>query len=124
MRADETIQKILLGDALEGIAVAVFVKDEYGRHAAANQAAVDLTGYSRDEILGLTAEELSGRDAIDLDQRLVDFRKNGHLPGRGPLRRKDGTIIEIDYAWMETTAGGLPFYLFFVVPAGTPMFAG
>ena len=123
-RADATLQKMLIGDALEAAPVAIFVKDEYGRYVATNAAASELTGYSREELLELPPEALSGRDELDLQQKLAEFRASDKLPGRGPLRRKDGEIIEIDYRWLTTTVGELPFLVFFLARAGEPMFSG
>jgi PAS domain S-box-containing protein len=121
--AREVFQPAIWGEAFEHAPVALLLKTEQGRYAAVNQAACELTGYTREELMSLPPEELSGRDPDQLRQNLAEFARTGTLPGRTPLRRKDGAVIDVDYRWIDTKVGGLPFLIFFMVPAGSGFFA-
>jgi PAS domain S-box-containing protein len=101
----------------------LLLKTEDGRCAAVNDAACDLTGYTREELMSLRPQELSARPPGELQQNLDEFARTRALPGRTPLRRKDGTVIDVDYRWMETTVTGMPFLIFFMAPAGSGFFA-
>lgn len=120
--ADDLIQSTLLGEAFEHAPAAIFVKEESGRSVAVNQAACTLTQYTRAELLALPPEQLSGRDPAELAANLDEFARSGRLPGRTPLRRKDGSTIDVDYRWFSTTVGGIQFFVFFITPAGEPIF--
>jgi len=117
------IQPAIWGEAFENAPVALLLKTEQGHYAAVNHAACDLTGYTREELMSLPPEELSARDPDELRQNLAEFESTRTLPGRTPLRRKDGSVIEVDYRWMETMVNGLPFLIFFMVPAEKSFFA-
>src|SRR5918994_1845014 len=121
--AGAIIQPAIWGDAFENAPVALLLKTEQGGYAAVNRAACDLTGYTRDELMSLPPEELSARAPDELRQNLAEFERTRTLPGRTPPRRKDGSVIEVDYRWMETTVSGVPFLIFFMVPAEKGFFA-
>lgn len=53
-RASAILQETLLGEAFDNFDGAIFVADERGRYVAVNRRACELTGYSRDELLGMT----------------------------------------------------------------------
>jgi PAS domain S-box-containing protein len=112
--ARELTHAFLLGDALEGAAVAALLKDADGRYAAVNAAACELTGYSRDELMTAGADVLSGRTPEELERILAAFRANEPMPGKGPLVRKDGTVIEVAYERIPTSVGGVEWNLFLV----------
>ena len=114
---DDLVQVTLLGEALEHLRVAVIVSQEGDNPIAVNQAACELTGYSRDELLALPAAGLSGRTAREHERKLLDFTRHGRAPGHAPLRRKDGSIIEVQYRWVATRVAGMDIHLFFVSPA-------
>jgi PAS domain S-box-containing protein len=122
IHADDLLQVTLLGEALEHLDVAVLVADESGVRIAVNHAACELTGYERDELLALPTEELSGRDPRDHERKLLDFARHGRAPGRMPLRRKDRSIVDVEYRWLPTRVAGMDYYLFLVAPAGTGVF--
>ncbi len=120
---DDLVQVTLLGEALEHLRVAVIVSQEGDNPIAVNQAACELTGYSRDELLALPAAELSGRTAREHERKLLDFTGHGRAPGHAPLRRKDGSIIDVQYRWVATRVAGMDIHVFFVAPADEDPFA-
>jgi len=107
--ADETMRK--LSTAIEQTADSVVITDRNGVVEYANQAFTDITGYSRDEVLGNTPRMLkSGRHTEDFYRRLwqtilrgevftdvmVNRRKNGEFFYESktitPQRDAQGTI--------------------------------
>ena len=120
---DDLVQVTLLGEALEHLRVAVIVSQDGGAPLAVNQAACDLTGYSRDELLVLPAAELSGRSAREHERKLLDFTRHGRAPGHGPLRRKDGSIVEVRYRWAASRVAGMDVHVFLITPAEDDPFA-
>jgi two-component system sensor kinase FixL len=77
---------------------AILLADDQGRYIDANPAACDLTGYTREELLRLTAEELTApahRD--DARQHWQAFLRAGKQGGDCLLRHKDGHIISVEY---------------------------
>jgi PAS domain S-box-containing protein len=124
IRADDLLQVTLLGEALEYLDVAVLVADESGGRVAVNQAACELTGYKRDELLALPTEDLTGRAPRDHERKLLDFARHGRAPGRMPLRRKDGSVVDVEYRWLPTRVAGMDYHLFLIAPSGTDVFAG
>lgn len=84
---------------------AVFVLDEAGRYLDANEAACAMTGYSREELLSMTAHDLV--DSGELAERpfqLPYLAEGGALSGvQRRIRRKDGAYVEC-----ETSVSGMP----------------
>ncbi len=75
---------------------AVFILDLEGRHLAANQRAVDMFGYSMEEILKLSFREVS----VDLEQShnvLARLLAGEHVPAyERRFRRKDGQVFPVE----------------------------
>jgi two-component system sensor kinase FixL len=73
--------------------IALFVSDSHGRYLEVNGAACALTGYVRDELVGMSiADVLAGEDASDLAERLVGLLVLGSGRGDIRIRRKDGSV--------------------------------
>jgi PAS domain S-box-containing protein len=103
----------LLGDAVDGSPHAIIVSEEdFGPVIAVNEAACRLLGYSRQELLRLpsTTWAASEREVVaHVYDRLR--RRGSHVRATARLRRKDGTLVEIDY-WASTTkVSGMDFLL-------------
>ena len=122
-RTDDLVQVTLLGEALEHLRIAVLVAQDGEPPVAVNQAACRLTGYSRDELLALPLADLTGRSAREHERKLLDFTRHGRAPGHGPLRRKDGSVVEVQYRWFVTRVAGMDFHVFLVAPADDDVFA-
>jgi PAS domain S-box-containing protein len=108
--SDALIQMSLLGEAIDGAPVAVFVFEENGRHAAVNRYACRLLGYSREELLSMRLGDL----AVSRDDEV-----EGHSPivggdepeGITRVRCKDGTELSLRFRGSETTVAGMSFYV-------------
>ena len=107
--AEPLIQATLLAEALDNGPVAVFVVGDDLRHIAVNQYACTLLGYTREELLALSARELAPE--LDLDEQLVSALSSRRLGGRTVLRRKDGSRIEIEFRSDEAQVAGMPFFV-------------
>ena len=78
--AEPLIQATLLAEALDNGPVAVFVVGDDFRHIAVNQYACTLLGYTREELLALSARELAPE--LQLDEQLVSALSARRLGGR------------------------------------------
>jgi PAS domain S-box-containing protein len=71
--------------------VALFVSDAGGRYLEANGAACALTGYTREELVGMSiADLLAGDDTRAIAERLVGLLGLGSGRNEVRIRRKDG----------------------------------
>ncbi|MGB8166794.1 MAG: PAS domain S-box protein [Chthoniobacteraceae bacterium] len=73
---------------------------------AVNDAAVNLYGYSREEFLALTMDQIA-----DPDESAVEPDRRGETPGPAPTtpwrhRRKGGEILRVESTWHEIPFGG------------------
>jgi PAS domain S-box-containing protein len=101
----------LLGEALDRFQVAAFVFDPHGVLAAANEAAMAMTGYSRAELSGLDSTSLMPEPAIAPAQ-LAAVVAGSLRSGDGAIRQKDGTVIPVRFHVDTTTlASGETYYL-------------
>lgn len=76
----------------------ILVSDDERRVIDANPAACNLVGYTRDELLGLRAEDLYPPDLRPyVDQHWQSFMENGRVSGEMPLLRKDGALRDVDF---------------------------
>lgn len=101
------VQAGLLGKAFETSRHAVFVSS-YDRNVilAVNQAACELLGYSREELLESTPGTYTTRSDDELDGVYEELREPGATRrGRAQLKRRDGSIATIDYwgSWVRVT---------------------
>jgi PAS domain S-box-containing protein len=81
----------------EGIEDAVFVHAPDGRILDANPAASRLLGYSREELLAMTTNDIDDPEfAAGYEDRLKSQLALGHLSCEGRHRTKDGRVIPVD----------------------------
>ena len=95
--AIELMQETLIGEAAATGSVAVILSDDDLRYVAANDAACELLGYSRLELLALDVADvvLAERDWIRHASRAVIDGATHH--GTSRVRCKDGSEIEVAY---------------------------
>jgi PAS domain S-box-containing protein len=116
-RGQALIQTGLLGEALEGGPVAIFVADEHMRYIAVNAYACELLGYTRDELLELTVADVAGPGSA---QAFDDFMDGAERLGSYELRRKDGTTFILRYIASETTVAGMEMFVSVGRPVAAP----
>jgi PAS domain S-box-containing protein len=109
-RSDVQLQRALLGEALDTAGLAAFVFEDDEHYVAVNDAACELSGYTRAELLELPLRELSAQP----EQTLRNLRKvaaGTKVSGRAKLRRKDGTVVDVRYRASRATIAGMPFLI-------------
>jgi PAS domain S-box-containing protein len=112
--AQPLVQASLLGEAIDGGPVAVFVADEEMRYVAVNQFACSLLGYTREELLALMVTDVAR--APDVAVRYDEMLSTRFQSGAVTLSRKDGSELGGSYLAQETTIAGMGFYVCVVVP--------
>ncbi len=75
----------------ENTLTAIFVADDNGNYITVNQAAVDLTGYSSDELGNMKVSDLQTIVKPGAAERYNEFIKRGHETGEFDFINKDGT---------------------------------
>ena len=113
------LHQALLGEALMGGGSAVIVSDDAGRYLAANDAAVELLGYSREELAGLNARDVSEKTDEQLGEVMAMLKRERSVESVATLRRKDGVVGRIAYMGAESVVGGLPVYITVTAPIAT-----
>jgi PAS domain S-box-containing protein len=112
--AEPLIQASLLGEAIDGGPVAVFVADERMRYLAVNRYACELLGYERAELLALTvADVVASPGAAEDYERMM---RAGSGAGTTALTRKDGATVPARYLARETRIARMPVYVSVVWP--------
>ncbi len=107
--SEPLIQASLLGDAIEHGPVAVFVADDQGRYVAVNQAACQLLGYSREELLTLRATDVARYEEAPAEWAEMELR--GSHTGVATVTRKDGSTVGFAYVAGATVVAGMPVFV-------------
>jgi len=107
--AHDVIQRSLVGEAVDGGPVAVFVADHDRKYIAVNEFACRLLGYTREELLELRVTDVAVNEdaAADYD----DMVRSGRMSGRSLLRAKDGRELPVRFRASGTTVGGLELFV-------------
>ncbi len=93
--------------AFEGSRDAIFITDTGARFIAVNQAACELTGYSRRELLGLRLRAL--RDRAELETQRANHARvmsGEELLSEAQIVRKDGTKVAVEFNDRRILVGG------------------
>ena len=112
--AEPLIQATLIGEAVDNGPMAIFVADESGRYVAVNTLASDLLGYTRAELLDLTAHDLAPDEPVEAN--FAQLAHEGSLSGTTVLRHKDGSDVTIEWHASRTTVAGMEFFVSFARP--------
>jgi PAS domain S-box-containing protein len=107
--ANAQVQEFLLGEAVANAGYAVLVADDEMRYLAASDAACELLGYSRDELLQMHVPDVV--EESDAADRYREMTQSGRQRGRITLVRKDGSRVDAHYEAYETRIAHMPYYV-------------
>jgi PAS domain S-box-containing protein len=110
------IQAELIAEALSSASVGFLVWDDHRRYVAANAAACEILGMTLEELLGREVGEqtVEGREAVD------DALASGFSSGTAHVQRLDGRgSVEVFYATFATKTAGMPFMATVIAPLQT-----
>jgi PAS domain S-box-containing protein len=105
-QVDEALQRYELLSAYSRD-IMLFIRRDDGRILEANKAAVDVYGYSRDELLALRIHDLRARETKGL---IADQLAKADLEGilfESVHRRKDGSTFPVEVSSQAATIGGV-----------------
>jgi PAS domain S-box-containing protein len=109
--SEPLIQTSLLGEAVEHGPVVVLVADEHGRYVAVNQAACQLLGYTRAELLTMRLTDVARYDEAPAEWAEMELQ--GSHTGVSTVTRKDGSTVEFAYVAGATVVAGMPVFVSF-----------
>ena len=112
--ANEHVQRELLREAAENGPAAIFVVGDDCRYVAVNDFACRLLGYSREELLGLSPEDVSPDSPMAAGFK--ELVGNGVLVGESLVRTKTGRDIKVQYRAAEAKVAGLDFWVCVALP--------
>ncbi len=93
---DEAVKR--LEEAVRVHPCAVLFSDNTGRYLGANSAAVELTGYSRRELLAASVFDITPPvDEREMELLWRAFLRTGRQDGEITIRRRDGSQISSRY---------------------------
>jgi len=94
-------------EILDRLGDAVMVTDLEGRFIEANLAAATMLGYSRGELLSMSARDVTAWPTERIEAEFERFLTDGYWRGEVELRRKDGSTITVDSSSsiLETPTG-------------------
>ena len=98
---------------------AKLVADDFGTYVDADEAASELLGYSRTELIGMTIWDLTpGAQVTDGLALWQQFVKRGHDAGLFRLRKKNGEEIDVAYEALANVEPGRHVSYLREVPTG------
>jgi PAS domain S-box-containing protein len=100
-RSEETLRAVF-----EGALEPMVLTDRDGKYVRVNRAACELYGLPRERLLGRRFGELVVIP-VPSEEDAVTFRQRGHLRGRCPVVRSDGTRRVVEYSSVSNVAPGL-----------------
>ena len=102
------LQRTLLGEAVDlADDVAVFVWNEERRYVAVNDAACELTGLPRHELIGIRVGAMSP----DVEEAVAGARKLPFRHGTSSMQRRDGELVPLEWVTAHTRVAGLQYYV-------------
>jgi PAS domain S-box-containing protein len=113
---ESVLNATLVAEAWTNADLAMLVVDDEGRYIATNDRAVQLTGYTHQELTGLRAgRDLAGDEPST--RIYADLARRRRLRGRKLIRRKDGSLVNCRYEGVQTTVASLPYFILLLRPA-------
>jgi PAS domain S-box-containing protein len=110
-RSDPQIHLALLVEAIENAPFAISLFDEDGNYVAVNAKVCELTGYTREELLAMGPLQVAASDPEVARETFEQALAGQRTEGTATIRRKDGTLVEVEYRIGPTRAAGLPFLI-------------
>jgi PAS domain S-box-containing protein len=103
----QLLQRSLLGEAIDFLEdVAVFVWNEERNYVAVNEAACEVVGLSREELIGMRVGALTVNDAAEDIERV---RATTPFDGASSFVRPDGTEVQLEWTTVHTKVAGLGY---------------
>jgi PAS domain S-box-containing protein len=106
----DAVQETLLGEALEHAPFAAVVLDETGHYLAANRAACRLAACTREELLELGPSDFAS-EPDKVPAKLEEMASGRLVHGSTRMRRRDGSLVSIEFRVGATRSGGLPHFV-------------
>lgn len=115
-RSDSFQKQLLFRSLLDQSREGIYVLDPAtGRFLDANETAVRMLGYSREELLKLRAPDIAMPDTpLDWEKQATILRRSGHLTFESHQRRKDGKPLPVEVDILLASIGGGDFVMSFV----------
>ncbi|MDN7023884.1 PAS domain S-box protein [Methanoculleus sp. FWC-SCC1] len=96
----------------ENVADAVFIHDLGGRFLEVNDAAINRLGCSRDELLGMSIQDIDSPEyASEVPARIRELKENGHAIFESAHVRADGSVFPIELSSRIIHFQGMPAVL-------------
>src|ERR1700751_5345427 len=111
------LHESLLAEAWHNAEVGAMVFDDDPTFLTANAAYLDLLGYSRSEMSSIKAGTNLLADEPGRAPRGGRLIPEDRLHGKMPIRRKDGSVLNVDYFIVPTRVARLPYYIALLWPA-------
>jgi len=103
----QLLQRSLLGEAVDLLEdVAVFVWNEERNYVAVNEAACEVVGVSREELIGMRVGALSQNAAAG---EIEAVRVKSPLEGTSSFTRPDGAEVRLNWTTVHTKVAGLGY---------------
>ena len=94
----------------EGSRDAIFIADENARFVEVNQAACELTGYSREELLNMRIPDLHGEADLHAYKKYFHrIMKGESILSKAKILRKDGTKVDTEFSNKRIFIDGIPY---------------
>jgi len=94
----------------EGSRDAIFIADENARFIEVNQAACELTGYSKEELLKMSIPDLHEKRDLHAYKRYFHrIMKGESILSEAKILRKDGTKVNAEFSNKRILIDGIPY---------------
>jgi PAS domain S-box-containing protein len=101
------LQRSLLGEAIDLLEdVAVFVWNEERNYVAVNEAACQVVGLTREELIGMRVGTLSSSETV---AQIDEIRRTTPFDGKSSFVRPDGTKVDLEWTTVHTKVAGLGY---------------
>jgi len=110
LRAQTRRNETILQSAMDGF----FLIDTEGKVLSANRAASIISGYSQEEMVGMHTREFEFRETPEeASERVETVIRKGFQRFETKMRRRDGTIVDLDVSTNFIDLGGEKFFFSF-----------